>query len=57
MEFFTIWFEKCFYKISKGHGSSFVGLSFAKCYINDIIAISLIPSDHMHHLWKVFERL
>jgi hypothetical protein len=25
-------------------------------FINDIIILNLIPSDHMHHLWKVFGR-
>jgi len=34
----------------KGSWIKFCGLSFAKCYINDIIAFSLIPSDRMHHL-------
>ncbi len=32
-------------------------ISFAKCYIDDIITFILIPRDHMHHLQEVFERL
>jgi len=33
------------------------GVSFAKCYIDDIITFNLIPRDHVHHLQKVFQKL
>ncbi len=32
-------------------------VSFAKCYIDDIITFNLIPRDHMHHLQEVFQKL
>jgi hypothetical protein len=32
-------------------------VSFAKCYIDDIITFNLIPRDHLHHLQEVFQRL
>jgi len=28
--------------------------TFAKCYINDVIILSLTLEDHMHHFQKVF---
>jgi hypothetical protein len=33
------------------------GVSFAKCYIDDIITFNLIPRDHMHHSQEVFQKL
>jgi hypothetical protein len=32
----------------------FVGLSFAQCYIDDIIVLNLTPKEHMQHLHDVF---
>ncbi len=35
----------------------FSGLSFAKCYIDDIIVYNMTPRDCMHHLREVFGKL
>jgi hypothetical protein len=43
---FSIWFEKCLYKISKCHGLSVIGIGFAKCYVNDIVIFNMAPIDH-----------
>jgi hypothetical protein len=32
-------------------------LGFAKCYIDDISVLNIIPRNHMHHLQEVFGRL
>ncbi len=34
-----------------------IGLSFVRCYIDDMIIFSLTPRDHMQHLHEVFDQL
>jgi hypothetical protein len=50
MAIVTFWFEECPRKIPKSYELGVGGLGFAKCYINDIIALNLIPWDHIQHL-------
>jgi hypothetical protein len=57
MDVFSIWFEKCPYKYSKGHGSSFGRSWFAKCYSDDIIVFGLIAWDYMHHFKRCLKDL
>jgi len=55
MEVFSIWFEKHFCKILKGHGSMLADFNFANCHIADIIIISLTPRDHLQKVFESFE--
>jgi hypothetical protein len=57
MEVFAIWFEDALLEFQRIMDQVLVGLSFTKCYIDDIIVFSLTLANHMCHLQGVFGRL